>query len=276
MKAEAQARGLLAALVAEAERRIAVARSARRELERAAAHAGEPPDFGAALTTGASVAVIAEIKRKSPSAGVLWEEGDVASLAGRLEGAGASALSVLTEPRHFGGALDDLSRAAAAARIPVLRKDFILDPVQLYEARAHGAAAVLLIVRILEPGRLADLAGAARRLGLGTLVEVHGAAELDAALAAQPTAVGVNARDLDTLALNRGLVEELLERVPADRVAVAESGLSARTDVEAVARRGADAVLVGAAITGARDPAAALRALSGVARAPGVRAGRRA
>lgn len=275
MKAEAQAPGLLAALVAEAERRVAAARASRRELERRAARAAEPPDFGAALSTLSAVAVIAEIKRKSPSAGALWRENDVAGLAGKLASAGAAALSVLTESPHFGGTLDDLSRAAAVG-LPVLRKDFILDPIQLYEARAHGAAAVLLIARILEPARLAELASAARALGLGTLVEVHGRAELPAALAAEPTAVGVNARDLDTLKMNRGLVEALVGEIPAGRIAVAESGLSARADIESVAASGADAVLVGAAIAGAPDPAAALRALTGVPRRPAARGGRRA
>lgn len=266
MKAEAQVPGLLTDLIKEAERRIALARPGMPALERLAARAKEPRDFRGALVAGPAVAVVAEIKRRSPSAGALWREGDAASLAGALEAAGAAALSVLTEPAHFGGSLEDLSRVAAAVGIPVLRKDFILDPVQLYEARAHGAAAVLLIARILDAGRLAELAELARRLGLATLVEVRTRAELDSALAAQPTAVGVNARDLDTLAMDRRLVEELIGAVPRELVAVAESGLSVRADVEAVAGRGADAVLVGAAISGAADPAAALRALSGVGR----------
>ena len=214
---------------------------------------------------GPTVAVIAEIKRKSPSAGALWE-GDVAALAAKLEGSGASALSVLTEEAHFGGSLEDLSRVAAAVRVPVLRKDFILDPVQVYEARAHGAAAVLLIARILEAGRLAELAALAHELGLATLVEVHRAAELKTALAAEPTAVGANARDLDTLAMDPGLVDRLIGAIPADRIAVAESGLRARSDIETVAGRVADAVLVGAAIAGAADPAATLRGLAGVTR----------
>ncbi len=265
MKAEAQDSGLLARLVAEAERRVAHAREARRELELLAARAPEPPPFEAALARGPAVAVIAEIKRQSPSAGALWR-GDVAALARTLEAGGAAALSVLTEGAHFGGSLDDLSRVAEVVRLPVLRKDFIMDAVQLYEARAHGAAAVLLIARILPADRLADLAGQARQLGLATLVEVHRAGELKAAIAAQPTAVGVNARDLDTLALDRGLVERLLGAVPMEALAVAESGLSVRGDVEAVAARGADAVLVGAAIAGAGDPGAALRALVGVPR----------
>lgn len=268
MKAEAQASGVLAALLREAKRRVASARPGLRQLERLAARAGAPPDFGAALRSGPRVAVIAEIKRRSPSAGSLWSggAGDVASLARTLAEGGAAALSVLTEPAHFGGSLDDLACAAGAVTVPVLRKDFIVDPVQLYEARAHGAAAVLLIVRILEPGRLGELAALAHDLGLASLVEVHGATELELALAAQPTAVGVNARDLDTLAMDRGMVERLLPAVPGDRVAVAESGLSARVDVESVAACGADAVLIGTAISGAPDPVAALRGLADVPR----------
>jgi indole-3-glycerol phosphate synthase len=265
MKAEAQAPGLLAAILGEAERRIAASQPRRAELERLAARAKDPPDFGAALG-GGEVAVIAEIKRRSPSAGSLREDGDVAQLARSLVDGGAAALSVLTEPAHFGGSLEDLSRVASAVGVPILRKDFILDPVQLYEARAHGAAAVLLIVRILSPGRLAELVALARHLGLASLVEAHAAAELAAALAADPSAVGVNARDLATLAMDPGLVEQLLPTVPGDRRAVAESGLSSRADVERVAGCGADAVLVGAAISGAADPAAALRGLTGVRR----------
>jgi indole-3-glycerol phosphate synthase len=148
----------------------------------------------------------------------------------------------------------------------VLRKDFILDPVQLYEARAHGAAAVLLIARILGARPLRALLRLARELGLAGLVEVHGEAELFTALEAGATIVGVNARDLDTLAVDAALVARLLPAVPSGCLAVAESGLASRADVERVAARGADAVLVGTAISGAADPASALRALVGVER----------
>jgi len=267
MKAEAQA-GVLPGILREAERRAAEARAARARLERDAARASAAPDFAAALAAGGAVAVIAEIKRRSPSAGRLEgaAAGDAADLARRLVGAGAAALSVLTEPRHFGGSLDDLARVAAAVRVPVLRKDFLLDEAQLCEARAAGAAAVLLIARVLPGGRLAELARAARDLGLACLVEVHAERELEAALAAGAAAVGVNARDLDTLAMDAALVERLLPRIPARIPAVAESGLASRGDVERVAARGADAVLVGAAVSGSADPSAALRALVGVER----------
>ena len=267
MKAEAQA-GVLSRILVSAERRAAAARADSARHEREAASAPAPPDFARALGRGASVAVVAEIKRRSPSVGLLAGAArrDVAELARALEAAGAQALSVLTEPDHFGGSLDDLARAAAAVRVPVLRKDFLLEPAQLYEARAAGAAAVLLIARLLPAARLADLAALAETLGMAALVEVHAPAELVAVAALRPTAIGVNARDLDTLAMDPALVDRLLPDVPPDAVAVAESGLAARADVERVAARGADAVLVGAAVSGAADPAAALRALVGVPR----------
>jgi indole-3-glycerol phosphate synthase len=262
MKAEAQASGLLAEIVREAERRVAAARPLRAELERAAAAASPAPDFAGALASSHDVAVMGEIKRRSPSAGAIRGAGEVVTLASSLAEAGAGALSVLTEQAHFGGSLDDLARVSAAVAVPVLRKDFILDPIQLYEARAHGAAAVLLIVRILGAGRLGEL------LGLAGLVEVHGESELGTALEAGAAIVGVNARDLDTLATDAPLVTRLLPVVPAGCIAVAESGLSSRADVERVAAAGADAVLVGTAISGAAEPASALRALLGVERRP--------
>jgi len=268
MKAEAQARGLLAELVGNARRRVAMARPRRPELEHAAAAVSPPPDLGAALAALGGVAVIGEIKRRSPSAGSIHSAGEVAGLASSLAAAGATALSVLTEEAHFGGSLDDLSRVVSAVSVPVLRKDFILDPIQLYEARARGAAAVLLIVRILGAGALAELLALARELGLSALVEVHGEGELETALDAGATIVGVNARDLDSLAVDPALVARLLPAVPERCVAVAESGLVSRADVERVAACGADAVLVGTAISGAVDPASALRALLGVTRRP--------
>ena len=267
MKAEAQA-GVLAGILREAERRAAAARATRVRLEREAARAPAPPDFPAALGSGRGVAVIAEIKRRSPSAGRLAgaAASDAAGLARRLAEAGAASLSVLTEPRHFGGALEDLARVAAAVGIPVLRKDFLLDAAQLFEARAAGASAVLLIARVLPGERLAELAEAARHVGLACLVEVHAEAELPRALAVRPAALGVNARDLDTLAIDPGVVERILGRLPGDLLAVAESGLATRGDVERVAACGADAVLVGTAVSGAADPPAALRPLLGVER----------
>jgi indole-3-glycerol phosphate synthase len=215
---------------------------------------------------GAAVAVIAEVKRRSPSAGVIREAADAVGLARLYAEGGAAAVSVLTEGPHFGGSLEDLERVARATGLPTLRKDFIVDPLQLYEARAAGAAAVLLIARALPAVRLAELAELARELGLAALVEVHDATELAAAVAVRPAAIGVNARDLDTLAMDAGLSDQLIPRVPAHLPAVAESGILARRDVERAARAGADAVLVGTAVAAARDPAAAVGGLVGVPR----------
>ena len=272
MKAEAQA-GVLSGILHEAERRAAVARGSRPRLEREAAHAGAPPDFAGALLAGSRVSVIAEIKRRSPSAGRLdgAARADVVVLARDLAESGAAALSVLTEEMHFGGSMEDLSRVAAAVSVPVLRKDFLLDPAQVYEARAAGAAAVLLIARVLSGERLAEMVSLAAGLGMASLVEVHAELELAPALAARPQVVGVNARDLDTLAVDGRVVNRLLSSVPEETIAVAESGLLTRGDVERVAAAGADAVLVGTAISGAGSPAAALRALLGVPRLIGVR-----
>jgi indole-3-glycerol phosphate synthase len=266
MKAEAQASGLLADIVRDAGRRVAAAQPFRGELERAAAAARVPLGFGAALAAPGGVAVIGEIKRRSPSAGTIRGAGEVTPLARSLAAAGAAALSVLTEEAHFGGSLDDLTAVGSAVGVPVLRKDFILDPIQLYEARARGAAAVLLIVRILGAGRLAELLALARELALDGLVEVRTEAELKTALECGATIVGVNARDLATLAVDGRLVTRLLPVVPEGCIAVAESGLGSRADVERVAASGADAVLVGTAISGAADPAAALRGLLDVER----------
>ena len=176
------------------------------------------------------------------------------------------ALSVLTDERHFGGSLEDLERVVQAVPVPALLKDFVLDEVQLLQARAVGASAVLLIARILEPAQLAALSRAARNMELGVLVEVHSPPELGGALAAQPTAVGVNSRDLDTFAVNLGLLESLLPLVPRDVPAVAESGIETRADVTRMAAAGADLVLVGTSVARAADPAAAVRALCGVPR----------
>ncbi len=266
MKAEPQASRVLTAILAETARAVEARRGERASWERRAAAARPAPDFSAALLGGAAVAVIGEIKRRSPSAGAIRADADAAELARRYLEGGASALSVLTEAAHFGGSLDDLVRVTAAVPMPALRKDFIIDPLQVYEARAAGAAAVLLIVRALPADRLAELARLAHDIGLATLVEVHHPDELAAALAVDPTAVGVNARDLDTLTVQPDLVDAMLPAVPRRVAAVAESGLTTRSDVMRVAARGADAVLVGTAVAGAADPGAALRALVGVAR----------
>jgi len=235
------------------------------ELEREAARAPAPPSFRDALA-GRSVGVIAEVKRRSPSAGAIREDLDPVEHAEAYRRGGAVAISVLTEQPHFGGSLDDLATVARAVPLPVLRKDFIVHDLQVVEARAAGAAAVLLIARLLAPAALERLARVARGHGLGTLIEVHTEDELAHALAAEPTAVGVNSRDLATFAVDLAAAERLVGKVPPDVPAVAESGLAARRDVERMAAAGADLVLVGTSVARTDDPAAAVRALVGVPR----------
>lgn len=265
MKAETQEPGVLSAILADTTARMEGRAEEVGEWQRLAAKAQPAPSFAAALRAGA-VAVIAEVKRRSPSAGTIRSDLNVMQLAASLAEGGAAAISVLTEPEHFGGSLEDLMQVARSVRVPTLRKDFIIDPIQVYEARAAGAAAILLIVRALTDERLGALAALARDIGLDILVEVHTANELARAVAVKPTAIGVNARDLETLAMDTGLVTSLLPQVPAGILRVAESGLATRADIERVAAAGADAVLVGTAVSGAADPIAAVRGLSGVPR----------
>jgi indole-3-glycerol phosphate synthase len=212
------------------------------------------------------VRVIAEIKRRSPSKGVINEAIVAGARAAAYGEGGAAALSVLTEPSRFGGSLEDLAQVRAAVGLPLLRKDFITDEVQLLEARVHGASAVLLIARALEPGRLAGLARAARATGLECLVEVRDERELERAIAVDAAAIGVNNRDLETLVIDPAVGARLVGRVPVDRIAVYESGIQGVADVERAAAAGADAVLVGSVLSAAADGAAAVRALAAVRR----------
>lgn len=230
-------------------------RARRSELERAAMAAAAPPPF-LARWDRRRLALIAEVKRRSPSAGIIRADLEPADHARAYAAAGASAISVLTDGPYFGGSLEDLRAVVSRVGVPVLRKDFIIDEAQLFEARAAGASAVLLIVRALSAERLTELSRVAGQLGLATLVEAHDAAELDIALASQAPVIGVNSRSLDTFAVDVDAAWRLLERVPADRVAVAESGMAALADVERAAAAGADAVLIGTALSAARDPGA--------------------
>ncbi len=255
----------LDAILTATRARLDGLRSQAQELERRAAAAPRPRAFTHVLA-GRAVGVIAEVKRRSPSAGTIRADLDPVEHARAYARGGAVAISVLTDELHFGGSLDDLTRVAHAVAVPVLRKDFILDELQLYEARAAGAAAVLLIVRALARERLKALAAAALGQGLGVVVEVHAEPELDAALAVAPTAVGVNSRDLATFAVDLERAERLLGRVPPDVPVIAESGIETRADVERLAAAGADLVLVGTAVARMADPAAAVAALTGVGR----------
>jgi indole-3-glycerol phosphate synthase len=204
-----------------------------------------PPDFLDALRRP-PFAVIAEAKERSPSRGRL-ETGvyDPVARARGYQAAGADALSVLTEPEFFGGSLAHLAAVAEAVALPVLRKDFLLDPAQVAEARAYGAAAVLLIVRLLAPGALREMLDAAQRLAVAALVEVHTAGELETALEAGAVLVGVNNRDLDTFTTDVGRCLALASSIPPDRLGVAESGLRTPEDLAAVRAAGYRAALIG-------------------------------
>jgi indole-3-glycerol phosphate synthase len=258
--------GVLGALVEAAEARAAAAEPDRARLsERLAAREGRPPSFVEALRATDRLRVIAEIKRRSPSQGDLAPTLDAGEQARAFARGGAAAISVLTEPERFGGALSDLP-AAAVAGVPLLRKDFIVAPIQVLEAAAYGASAVLLIARALPPSRLADLHAEATALGLGTLVEVHDAAELEVALAAAYDVIGVNNRNLETLHIDPAIGEALVPRIPADRVAVYESGIRTLADAERAVRAGADAVLVGTTLSRTGDAAEMVRDLSNLSR----------
>jgi indole-3-glycerol phosphate synthase len=187
------------------------------------------------------------------------------------ERGGASAISVLTEPAHFGGSYADLESTRARVRIPLLCKDFNIDEVQLVQARASGASAALLIARALAPDRLAAMMEAASRLELETLVEVRTEAELALALELGARVIGINSRDLETLEIDAAVPERLLRTIPSGVIAIAESGIATREDVEARARWGADAVLVGSVLSASENPEGAVRSFTGVARSPRAR-----
>jgi indole-3-glycerol phosphate synthase len=212
------------------------------------------------------VAIVAEVKRRSPSRGAINPGLDAGAQAEAYARGGAAAISVLTEPDAFGGSDADLREVRRRLSIPVLRKDFHVHPVQLVEAQALGASAALLIVRALSPDDLPLLTREAGTLGLETLVEVRDEWELERALAAGAAVIGVNSRNLETLEVDPRRAERVLRLVPADRIAVAESGMRARDDVIDAARWGADAVLIGSALSAAAEPADAVRALRGVPR----------
>lgn len=234
-------------------------------LERQAAACGAVPSFRDALRSD-TVQVIAEIKRQSPSKGVINASINVFDRAAAYVEGGAAALSVLTEPTRFGGSLDDLRGARDTVKAPLLRKDFIVDRLQLLEARAAGASAVLLIARALAPAHFMRLAIEAEALGLDVLLEVRTERELENALRVERGVIGINNRNLETLVIDDAVSEQLLPLVPADRIAVYESGITDRASVERAAVLGANAVLVGSSLSVAADGVAAVQALIGVAR----------
>jgi indole-3-glycerol phosphate synthase len=225
-----------------------------------------PParDLVGALRGAAAPAVIAEVKRSSPSAGeIASADRDAAALAAAYEAAGAAAISVLTERRHFGGSLADLRAVRTRVGVPVLRKDFLIHPAQVIESRAEGADAVLLIAAALPGAELAAMLATAEDLGLGVLAEGHTEEDVDRVVEAGASVVGVNARDLESLHVSLDRALALARRVPADRVVVVESGISTRDDVSGAVDAGARAVLVGESLMRADDPGAKLRELVG-------------
>lgn len=249
--------------IGERKQRISLA-----EFRRRAESVREALDLRGALVKP-NVALIAEIKRASPSRGALKADADIPRLARTYAQNGAAAISVLTDKKHFGGSLNDLKVVRVAADVPILRKDFVVDEYQVYEARALQADALLLIVRLLSSSQLSDYRMLAESLGMHALVEIHSEAELETAVAAGAWVVGINNRNLADFTVDLAITERLAPRVPRDKVVVAESGVSTRADVGRAAHAGAHAVLVGEALMRAGDVAAKVQELASVPRQTG-------
>lgn len=240
------------------------------QLKDKARQAPSPLDALAGLKAD-GVSVIAEVKRASPSRGAMAEIGDPAALAGDYEAGGARVISVLTEQRRFGGSLDDLAAVRRAVQIPVLRKDFVVSSYQLWETRAYGADMVLLIVAALEQSALVSLVERALSIGLAPLVEVHADEELERAVDAGATVIGVNARNLATLEVDRSIFTRLSPKIPDGVVKIAESGVRGPHDLLAYAAAGADAVLVGESLVTEKDPRTAVADLVTAGSHPALR-----
>lgn len=260
---------ILDEILAHKRREVDAAKERRplaRLREQAEATASGPigrPGFSDALVKGDDVAVIAEVKKASPSKGVIRPDFDPVQLARIYAAGGASAISVLTDERFFQGSLDHLDAVRRTVSLPVLRKEFIIDPYQVYEAKVHGADAVLLIVAALEPPALRALMELASGLGLECLVEVHTEAELEVALQSGATVVGINNRDLATFHTTLEVTARLVKHIPQGVTVVSESGISKREHIVFLRDLGVDAVLVGEALTRQRDVAGKLRELLG-------------
>jgi len=252
---------LLLRLVAESAQEMEERRrvTAMAEVERLAARY-RPLDFAGALR-GAGLAVIAEVKQRTPSMGVLTSDYQPARRAAAYERGGAAAISVLTHRAGFGGSVDHLDAVRAATSLPILRKDFITDAYQVVEARAHGADAVLLIVAALEPQVLADLLNVAKHHGVAAVVEVHDEDEARVAVETGAKVIGVNHRDLRTFDVDLTLTERLRPLIPRDRPLVAESGIKGPADARRMREAGADAILAGEVLMRAADPAAVIAEL---------------
>ena len=247
--------------IAEAQRTIPLD-----EIERRARAQGPARDFVGALQAkfaGGSAAVIAEMKRASPSRGLLRENFDPAAIAKSYESGGAACLSVLTDKDYFQGDHAHLSAARGACELPVLRKDFIVEPYQVLEARAIGADCILLIAAAADADQLRDLERLAHRVGMAVLIEVHDQSELEVALSLATPLIGINNRDLRTFATTLQTTLDLLPRIPPGRIVVTESGIQGRTDVVAMRKHGVHAFLIGEAFMRAAEPGAALREFLG-------------
>jgi indole-3-glycerol phosphate synthase len=262
---------ILNRIVATKEQEVAAANVAHplAALRAQAEAASQPRDFVAALrmdVAARGAAVIAEIKKASPSRGTLREHFDPAIIAASYERHGASCLSVLTDAHYFQGSAEHLTLARDACELPVLRKDFTLDPYQVYEARAMGADCVLLIVAALELARLRDLEEVAQSLGMAVLVEVHNGVELERALGLETPLIGINNRNLHTFETRLDVTLNLFERVPPDRLVITESGILTPHDVRRMREHGVKSFLVGEAFMRAADPGAELSRLFGTSR----------
>jgi len=231
------------------------------ELESQVASRPEGRPFTEALLRP-GISLIAEHKRRSPSAGDIRSGATVTEIVKCYERGGATAVSILTEGPHFGGSLDDLHEARAASELPILRKDFTIDPYQLYEAKTAGADAVLLVVGAMSQGELAELYREAHSLDLDAVVEIHDEAELDRALEVDADVLGINNRDLESFSVDIQTTFDLLADIPAGKVVVSESGIHNRDQIDELEQVGVDAVLIGEALMRAPDPAAAVRELT--------------
>jgi len=253
---------VLDSIIAGVREDLAKRRMSLGQLHEEMAQAAPPLDAHTALQS-AGMKVIAEVKRSSPSKGALSEISDPAALAEQYQAAGASVISVLTEERRFKGSLADLTAVRSKVTIPILRKDFMVDEYQFFEARAHGADVVLLIVAALAKSQLRDFYDLATELGMAALIEVHTADELERAMEITPRIVGVNSRNLKTLEVDPAAFAQLIPQIPSDVIRVAESGISSRIDVEFAEKHGANAILVGEALVTSANPTLAMRTLLG-------------
>ena len=261
--------GILERIVASKEAEVAALRRDRRALARAADEAPPALPVLGPVAASSQVSVFAEVKRRSPGAGAIAPELDPVALSAAYEAGGAGVVSVLTDGPWFGGSVADLEAVARARTVPVLRKDFVVDALQVLEARAAGASLVLLVVRILDPVLLADLRAMVHELGMAALVEAHDEAEVDAALNAGARLVGINNRDLASFETRLEVTERLAPRVPDDVLVVSESGIADAGDVARVAAAGAAAVLVGEALVRSGDPTRAVAEMAAVSRRVG-------